>query len=141
MEQKYRKKIQIIMNDAARWITGWGRRTSGAKLMKICKWMNVDELTELHSLTTMWKIVRLSKPRCLNRKVSIDENDVLITNEPRLRNTAINFRHRTVKQWNEMPARIRGIKSLPRFKTNVKKMDSFRKDPETQTNELIRHIN
>ena len=121
VEQKYRKKVQIIMNNTARWITGWGKRTNSSKLMNICKWLNLDELTELHSLTTLWKIVRIGKPRSLNRKISVDENDMVLTNRPRLRNTETNFRHRTARQWNAMPARIRGIKSLPRFKMNVKR--------------------
>ena len=120
-EHKYRQKVQIIMNNTARWISGWGKRTNSMKLMKYCNWLNLKELTELHSLTTLWKIVRLGKPRNLNKKISIDENYLVRTDKPRLKNNQNNFRHRTEKHWNDLPARIRGIKSLSRFKMNVKR--------------------
>ena len=116
---KYTKKVQIMMNMTARWVTGSGRRTRSLKLMKACKWLNLNELTKLHSLITMWKIVRYNTPRNLSLKVDLDANNFISTSIPRLRCTEDNFRHRTTQLWNTLPAEVRGISQLPRFKSSV----------------------
>ena len=119
-DKKYRQKIQVVLNDTARWVCGHGKRTRKIKLMRLCRWLDLEELTELHSILTLWKIIRMNVPRNLSRKFVINENDIISVPEPRLRNTMVNFKHRTTMQWNALPARIRGIKSLGRFKCNVK---------------------
>ena len=74
--KKYRQKVQIILNDTARWVTGNNRRTKKLKLLKLCKWLDLEEMTQLHSLTTMWKITRLRKPRQLSCKIKLDKYEL-----------------------------------------------------------------
>ena len=126
---KYSKKIQVVMNNTARWITGMGNRTSSMKLMIKCNWMNLQELSSLHSLTTLWKILRLNKPRTLKIKFEIDEHDVISTSKPRLKCTKENFRHRTTGLWNSLPSEIRGILQFKRFKVSVMKWILGKRNP------------
>ena len=46
-ERKYLKKVQVFLNDAARFVTGLPRRTSTAHLMTACNWLYVKELARL----------------------------------------------------------------------------------------------
>ena len=71
--KKYKHMIQVVINNTARWITGMGKRTSRSKLMKACKWLHLEELTLLHSLTTLWKIIKLDTPRNLRSKFNVGQ--------------------------------------------------------------------
>ena len=79
-----------------------------------------EELTQLHSLVTMFKIIRFETPRNLSLKLEIDQHDFISTSRPRLKCTETNFRHRTTYLWNQLPAEVRGIRELKRFKIETK---------------------
>ena len=42
--QKYLNKVQVVLNNTARWVTGHGRRSKSEKLMSECKWLNLKNL-------------------------------------------------------------------------------------------------
>ena len=117
---KYRKKLQIVLNNTARWVSNSSKRTSKSKLMKTLGWLDINELIEYQSLNTMWKLVHLRKPESMFENISVDNNFIIETSEPRLINTSTSFRWRTTLLWNELPQEIRMIASLPRFKNKIK---------------------
>ena len=49
-------------NNAARFITGEGKRTSTKTLMNKVGWMSVYEMSRYQTMISMWKIVRLGNP-------------------------------------------------------------------------------
>ena len=72
LQNVHASKIQIIMNNAARYICGVERRTNTVTLMERCNWLSFRELTKYHSLIQLWKLVKLGKPENLAKKVSIN---------------------------------------------------------------------
>ena len=49
---KYLQKIQVTLNNSARFITGKSKRTKTLELMASCNWMTIWELGTYHSLIT-----------------------------------------------------------------------------------------
>ena len=72
------KKVQVIMNRAARFVTGWHKRTRTVLLMKACKWLPIEDLVQYFSLVTMWNMIQFSIPSQIHDKISYD-NDRIIT--------------------------------------------------------------
>ena len=63
-------------------------------------------------------------------KLEVEENDLVITNEPRLLLTANSYRHKAVYFWKNLPLEIRTEKKFGRFKTTVKRWLLDRRDPD-----------
>ena len=118
--QKYKKKLQILLNNTARWVSKSNKRTSKSKLMKTLGWMDIYEMIDYQSLNTMWKLLHFNKPESMHHNISLDNNFTVTTSEPRLINTSTSFRWRTTILWNQLPQEIRCIASLPRFKSKIK---------------------
>ena len=59
---KYLRKIQVVMNNAIRFVTGLLRRTKTRILMEAVGWLDVHELIDYHSLLLAWRIIKLRKP-------------------------------------------------------------------------------
>ena len=119
--KKFTTKIQVIMNDAARFVFNKNRRTSTKDLMQAMGWMDVHDLTDFHTLLLTWRILRLNIPRYLAEKFSRIEDDKIATEKPRLKNTEKGFRWRSVSLWNSMIPSLRQEKSYPRFKNQLRK--------------------
>ena len=75
-------KAQVCLNIAVRYVTGDKKSVSLKQLMEHCDWLNVRELTEYHSLMMIWKAVRWGRPSYLKEKLTLDENDILLMEEP-----------------------------------------------------------
>ena len=132
--ENYLKQIQAVVNNSARYVTGLGKRTSTAKLMKEVGWYTIKELTTYHTLTSMWNVVRRHIPLQLHSKIHIDHNHLLSTTHPRLQITSRNFRWRGVLLWNLAPLEVRSCQSLPKFKKLVKTwINNTRNNPITPT--------
>ena len=106
------KKVQTILNCAARFVTRSHKRISSKKLKKLCNWLNVTELIEQHSLVSMWKIVNLNIPTAIREHIAVNEENKLTTRPPRLKTVAKSFKHRTIKSWNNLPELIRMTKNI-----------------------------
>lgn len=52
-----KKKLQTIINKAARWMLQKGTRTSTRELMSECGWLSVHQMTQFTGLTEMWKTI------------------------------------------------------------------------------------
>ena len=46
-QRRNRQKIQVVLNDTATWIHVYGRRTAKKMLMKLCNWLDMEEMTSL----------------------------------------------------------------------------------------------
>ena len=119
--ENYVKKAQIVLNSAARWATGLGRRTKTLDLMSRCKWMSVKELIEYHSILNMWKTVYKMKPRSMYEGIKIDEDKKLSTDAARLQFTENCYKWRTVQMWNNMKDELRHNERLGSFKIQLRK--------------------
>ena len=120
-ETKYLKKIQTILNETARFVTGMPRRTSTRTLMLSCNWLYVCEQVNYHSMILLWNIVNRSTPPSLSSLINVDENCRLSTTRARLQITRTSFRWRSIPLWNDLQDDIRLCQSLPRFKLKLRK--------------------
>ena len=126
----YIKSAQTVLNSAARMITGLRRTTKQQELMDRCKWLDIAQLSTLHSLTQLWKAVHWKSPVYLRDKLIIDDRMYISCCKPRLLLTSYNFRHRTIRNWNFLPDMLRNENSLLVFKKGVKELiKSRRLDP------------
>ena len=128
--KSYLSKLQCILNTAARFISGSGRRTKTIELMRKIKWLSFKELRDYHSLLFMWRIVRLQAPGHLATKIMIDNEGLVTVKFPRLQNTAMGFRWRTAWLWNNLDREIRVQTSYVVFKRSVKNWILSRREPE-----------
>ena len=63
----------------------------------------------------------METPRYLREKMEIDNQGTIVTSVPRLKQTSLTFRWRTIQTWNEMSTDIRTEMSLPAFKRATKR--------------------
>ena len=114
------QKVQVVVNKAARLVTGHNKRTSTAKFMSECGWLHVKDMIKYYSLVSLWNIVHRRIPAQLHDKITHDDIMIITTTAPRLMIVARGFRHRAIANWNQMSEEIRCQKSLPKFKKSVK---------------------
>ena len=110
------RRAQAILNKAGRWTTGLSRRTKTLDLMSANDWLTVREMTSLHSLVIMWKVIHNKRPRTIHRTLQLDDDKKILNREPRLQFTSKTFRHRTTVEWNRLPDYIRNIETIASFK-------------------------
>ena len=128
--RKYFNKLQVVLNNTARFVTGLGKRTSKRPLMVACGWLDIEEMIVYHSILQMWRTINLKVPLYLYRKLTINEDTTIETTIPRLQNTQIGYRWQTVQNWNELSQDIRENKSLISFKKQVKKWLVEKRTPD-----------
>ena len=119
--QSQLKKIQIILNSAAQFVTGWHKCTATIALMKACNWLYVKELCSLQSLVSMWNTLHHNIPMQLRDSLQTDEEMIVTTSPPRLITVAHSYKWRTVGIWNQLEKDTRMLLSLPKFKKSVNK--------------------
>ena len=110
--KKYKEKMQVTLNNAARFATGLGKRAKKETLMKATGWMDVEGMIDYHSIIQMWRTLHFQVPRYLFKKLTISENNTIETSNPRIQNTEGSYRWRTVKLWNEMTEETRNIDNI-----------------------------
>ena len=115
------KKVQRIVNAAARFVTGKNKRTSTSQLMIDCNWLHVHEQCTYQSLVSMWSTVHRQIPRQLFDQIQVDNQMYITTAPPRLLTVAHSYRWKTIAHWNQLEDDIRTQHSLPRFKNGLKK--------------------
>ena len=118
---KYCKKLQTILNNTARVVTGLGRRTSTMVLMRKLDWLTIKEMVELQTLVMVWKVVRWRKPAYLAERMKLTEDNTIRTEVTRLHSTSENFRHRGTRTWNTLDTSTRECTSLGTFRKYARK--------------------
>ena len=114
------RRAQIIVNNAARWASGLGRRTRISTLMKAVDWMTVKELVMMSTLTLTWKLVHQGLPLRLSENMQVTDDCKIITGDARLLLCKDAFRWRAARTWNELEHSIRNEKSIAKFKRLVR---------------------
>ena len=123
------KSLQIIQNKAARAVTRNNWETPVGTLLKQCNWLSVKQLVMYHSLILLFKVLQTKSPKYIHMKMSIEyarktrqteKNPLRPQVDSKLELTRNSFRWRTDSQWNELPAHIRNIKTLKKFKSHLK---------------------
>ena len=114
-------KGQVVLNAAARFVSGLRKSTQKLDLMNRCGWLTIEEMTRYFSLVQMWKSCRLNVPIYFTGKVSLTEDDLVSTGQPRLQFTAGTYRWKSVEHWNNLPEFLRGELRILRFKKGVRK--------------------
>ena len=59
------KMLQVVQNQAARYVTRSSWFTPSKVLLKQCNWLSVAQLSAYHSLVTTHKIMLSQEPKCL----------------------------------------------------------------------------
>ena len=115
------RKVQVLINATARWITGMSRRTRVSTLMDKTGWLDVKEQIFLTTAVITWKIVHLDKPARPKERMFITEDLSIQVEEPRLLFTEECFRWRSARVWNDIPQDMRRIGNVAAFKKQLKK--------------------
>ena len=118
--KKYIKKVQVLLNKAARLVLKAGRMTSSKKLMMETGWLSAQEMVDYHTLLTTWRVVRQGVPQYLSSKMTIDDDDLIDTTRARLKTTKNSYRWRGTTTWNSLPAEVRAAPSLANFNKSLK---------------------
>ena len=120
LQEVHSKKLQTIMNNAARYICGLGKRTGTMELMAKCNWLSFKELTKYHSLVHLWKLVKTGKPELIASKFKLIDDNYLRNHNPRLQLVSRNFRWRITLEWNKLNQELRDTTKLSIFKKGLK---------------------
>ena len=126
------KHLQVLQNRAARSVTGCGWFTPKRKLLKMCKWLSINQLVFYQAVVMAHKIVLTSSPYHLAGKMStthpretrqstsgcIRFGENFSANQAPVQKS---FCHRATGQYNTIPASLRSEKSMPSFKLKLKK--------------------
>ena len=133
-QKKYLDKLQIILNNAARFVLSANKRTKSSKLMQEMNWLNIREMIEYFTLVATWKILKMNTPQYFASKIDDSNQDgTITTNNPRLQNTEMALRWRMCKAWNKIPSHHRQINTLQRFKSATKTWIKSNRPPDPGT--------
>ena len=123
--------LQVLMNRAARAVTGLPGFTSTRHLMVSCGLLSVKQLVVYHTVTMIHKILKAGSPSYLYSRLSsvhpyrtrqgssgsIRQDESYRTSSSLPRNS---FRYRGALDYNRIPANIRSTSSLPTFKVKLR---------------------
>ena len=115
-----RQKVQTTINIAARIITRKGKLTRQEDLLKEVDWLNIQNWTEQVSMIQMWKILRWKIPQNMTEDLTLNGEDRIVTDPPRLLLTEQSFKYVSIQNWNLLPDYMRGEQSLVRFKRQIR---------------------
>ena len=83
-ENVHMKKLQKIINTAARYVLNDGRRWRTNRLLTACNWLGARELSDYHSLITLSKVINFEVLSQLREKFTWMDDRRILTNPPRL---------------------------------------------------------
>ena len=113
-------RVQIVLNVAARWVTGLGKRTRVKDLMIAAGWLSINEQIWTTTALSIWKTVHLHKPTRLMSKLICNQDLTLSLPNPRLISTRSCYKWRAVELWNSLDQDLRYEGSIARFKKRIK---------------------
>ena len=127
--EKNLEKAQALLNNTARFVSRMDKRTGTLELMRHCSWMTIKEMSHHSSLMMLWKIFRLGVPYHMTERIQLDGNKIAVTDHPRLLHTTNSWRMRATATWNALPADLRCLESLPKFKKQTKDWILTQREP------------
>ena len=126
------RKAQVILNNAARWCSGLGKRTRVMDLMKAVGWFSIREQIEMATAQFTWKVLNLKIPRMMADRLTLDDEKKICIRRPRLLFSTNWFRWRAAVVWNNLPLDIRSEQSISIFKNSMKRLMTERREISTQ---------
>jgi hypothetical protein len=141
---RYIRTLQVIQNKVARSVTKRNTFTTTKMLMEESGWLTVNQLMEYHSLTQFHKTIQYQTPTYLYNRVSsqlslleeVEEEGrtyyyqtrkqasgalrQLPGVEARLDRSERSWCWRAARSYYSLPARIKGLTKLSKFKTELK---------------------
>ena len=114
------RKTQNVLNMVARVVLRKGRKTKIRHLMEGCGWLYIRELEKFQTTIVLWKMLRMRRPERMSKNFRMEEEDKVWKLNAGLQIVASSYRERAANYWNSMPVEIIEIKSLQRFKKNLK---------------------
>ena len=125
------KSLQVVQNKATSTITKMGIYTPVQTLLRQCGWLSINQLVFFHTSILLFKILNNRKPKYLFSMISTELNYLTrADNTGKLRVVADytpkqglnwkSFRWRSVQFWNQLPANIRTMNSILKFKSSLK---------------------
>ena len=124
--------LQVLMNKAARIVTGCNRFTSTRRLLTKCNWLSIKQLILFQTVTMTHKMMLSKSPYSMYKKFSMmfpyDTRQarggcIRYTEEFHSKKSLSHdsFRYRAAKDYNLIPVQIRNCRSMATFKTKLKK--------------------
>ena len=124
--------LQVLLNKAARLVTGFSCFTSTKRLMDACGWLSVKQLVMYQTTVMVHKTFQTRKPYYLHERLSIEhsyrtrqETSGCIRQDQSFRYKSDiprkSFRCRGASYYNSIPADIRTSMNMSTFKSKLKK--------------------
>ena len=123
------KSLQTLQNKAARAVSRMNWFTPTADLLRQCGWMSVHQLSVYHTVILAYKVMQAKAPKYLYTMFNTeypyetrqaDSGRIRNGITPELEISKDSFRWRATDLYNQLPAAIRGIKTLQSFKLATK---------------------
>ena len=117
----YRRKAQTSLNLAARFVTGWSKRTRQVTLMSSCNWLDINQMKIHSSLLHLWKVINWNLPQYMREHITLESDCLISTSEPRLQIVENSLKFVYVRIWNMLPLELRMETKIGTFKTGVRR--------------------
>ena len=127
------KALQVVQNKAARFVANKGQLTSTKMLLKECGWLSVSQLVFYHSVILLFKVKRAEQPTYIFGMTGSVKNErygarssqvgalrVIGSRFPRHSLNENSFRWRSTRYWNQLPAQLRTMDEVNKFKKSLK---------------------
>ena len=124
------KSLQTLQNKAARVVTKLDWSTPTAVLLGQCGWLSVHQLVVYHSVVLVFKVLQSKQPRPLHSMFPTEykyntsqarSKSIKQTGHPTLDLARDGFRWRAANSFNQLPASIKNLDTLKKFKLETKK--------------------
>ena len=80
----YISRAQVLLNSAARWVTGMNKRSRIRDLMDATGWLTIREQICAATALQTWKLVHYGTPNRLQERMQVQEDLSIIVSSPRL---------------------------------------------------------
>ena len=114
------RKVQVLLNSAARYVMGLKRSTSAAKLMANCGWLFATELIRYHTLLVLWRTINDGQTNYFDGKIIHTNDNMLRILEPRLKTTNTAFCWQAASLWNQLDRDLQEVQSYTLLNKSLK---------------------
>ena len=118
------RRMQVVQNLAARYVTGLPKHTRLRKILEECNWMSVWQLIAYHSCMLLWKTVQKHPGSVLLRRIRGTRpggeeqlpDGTFDTTTGRTLLSDLSWRTHSVRIWNRLPVAVRMETNIISFK-------------------------
>ena len=125
------RRLQVVQNRAARFVTKMDRYSPTIEVLKTCGWLSVRQLVFYHSVVQIYKTLQIRSPKYISCKLCTEfpYNTRLAGSDSvrlgpefqcKLEITKRSFMNRATASYNILPEKLRKIEKLETFKKELK---------------------